>query len=79
MGLAYEQRNMLDKAIELYKRALAIDPTDPGAYYSLATSYYYKSDRTRAIEYCEKARELGREIHPNFEKALEPYRKKTGK
>jgi tetratricopeptide (TPR) repeat protein len=79
MGLAYEQKNMLDKAIELYKKALEIDPTDPEAYYSLATSYYYKDDYARAIEYCEKARQLGREIHPNFEKALEPYRKKAGK
>lgn len=79
MGLAYEQKDMLDKAIELYKKALGIDPTDPEAYYSLAASYYYKSDYTWAIEYCDKARELGREIHPNFERTLEPYRKKTQK
>lgn len=79
MGLAYEQKDMLDKAIEFYKKAVVIDPTDPEAYYSLATSYYYKSDYTRAIEYSEKARALGREIHPNFERVLEPYRNKTGK
>jgi superkiller protein 3 len=79
MGLAYEQKDMLDKAIELYKKAVVIDPSDPEAYYSLATSYYYKSDYAQAIEYCEKARALGREIHPDFERALEPYRKKAGK
>jgi len=76
MGLAYEQKGMLDKAIDLYKKAITVDPTDAEGFYSLATSYYYKHDYAKAIGYCDKARALGRDIHPNFEAALRPHRKK---
>jgi len=41
---------------------------------NLASAYYNNDNHKKAIEHLDKAIELGFEPHPEFIKALEPYR-----
>ncbi len=77
LGLAYDSKGDYDRAIEYFKKALAIDlkklgpehPSVAGNYNSLGSAYQRKGDYDRAIEYYQKAlaidlKKLGPE-HPN--------------
>ncbi len=44
-----------DKAIELYKKAIAINPKDTSFYYNLGLAYYEKKEYDKAIESYNKA------------------------
>ena len=43
---------------------------------NLAFAYYSKGDFENAVTHVDKALALGFEVHPEFLKRLEPYRKK---
>ena len=56
-----------------YKKAIIINPNYGKAHERLATLYYYKKEYAFAIEYCDKAAELGIMNYPLL-KYLKPYR-----
>ena len=77
IGLVHHNKGEYDKALEHYKKALAIDlkqlgPEHPyvaGSYYNMAYVYEAKKDLAKAKEYWEKAyairlKKLGPN-HPN--------------
>ncbi len=73
-GLAYEAKGMRDAAISMFQNALSINPNDAEAHDNLAGTYYHKGEFELAIQHCDKAKELGREIHPDLAERLRPYR-----
>jgi tetratricopeptide (TPR) repeat protein len=56
------------------KKALIIDPDYAKAHYNLAVAYYLNKQYELAIEHCDKAVDLGFEIHPKFLQHLTVYR-----
>jgi len=73
-GLAYEGKGLPDAAISMFQNALSINPNDAEAHYNLAGTYYHKGEFELAIQHCDRAKELGREIHPDLAERLRPYR-----
>ncbi|MBT8261266.1 MAG: tetratricopeptide repeat protein [Bacteroidia bacterium] len=53
-GIAYHDRGEFDKAIEIYKTALEIDPESAMVFYEIGLSYYHKGDYKAAIKYYDK-------------------------
>ena len=47
------------------------------AHNNVAAAYYNNEDYEKAIEHLDKAVSLGFEVHPEFQKKLEPYRKES--
>ncbi len=76
LGSAYDRNGMFNEAITEYKSALEINPNFAKAYNNLAIVYYIKREYVLAIEYCDKAIELGCRVHPQFLEDLRPYREK---
>jgi len=74
LGLIYAQIGRLDEAIIEYKKAFSLKPNLGEANNNLAVAYYLKKDYPLAIAYCDKAIEFGFRVHPEFLKALTPYR-----
>jgi tetratricopeptide (TPR) repeat protein len=59
LGLAYERKNDIERAIAAYERAIFVHPDDPTAYYNLGVLHYRRlKDRDKALGYFLKAREL---------------------
>ena len=73
---AYLQKGDIDKSIEINKKALEIAPDFGLVHNNIAYAYYLKGEYQKAIAHCDKARELGFQVHPDFLKELEPYRQK---
>jgi len=76
LGSAYDRKGMFSEAITEYKSALGINPNFAKAYNNLAIVYYIKKEYILAIEYCDKAIELGCRVHPQFLEDLRLYREK---
>lgn len=75
MGVAYREKGMTDAAITEYERAVAIDPDVSGKVYNnLAVLYYFEKEYDLAIQYCERADELGYKVHPKVLEDLKAYR-----
>ncbi|HEX6975676.1 MAG TPA: FG-GAP-like repeat-containing protein [Vicinamibacterales bacterium] len=55
-GVALQQNNELDRAIDAYKKALALQPDMPVVLFNIGTAYARKKDADRAFEYLAKAR-----------------------
>ncbi|WP_280748343.1 tetratricopeptide repeat protein [Parabacteroides sp. PF5-9] len=53
-GIAYHDAKEYDKAIELYREALRLDPYSAEAMYELSLSLLEIQDYVAAIEYCDK-------------------------
>jgi tetratricopeptide (TPR) repeat protein len=74
LGIAYRQRGMFDKAIELQKKAIELDPDNAEAHNNLGFAYYSKGLLGKAIEHYRKALKLipqGYKIHNNLAIAYE--------
>ncbi|MCL2025892.1 MAG: tetratricopeptide repeat protein [Leptospirales bacterium] len=52
-GMVYHDKSEYDKAIEVYKKALELDPESPLANYEIALTYMYKGNNEKAIEHCD--------------------------
>lgn len=52
-GIKYHDQGNYDKAIEVYKTALEIDPKSPVVNYEIALSYFKKGDYKKTIEYSD--------------------------
>ena len=76
---AYLQKGDIEKSIETNKKMLKLAPDFALGYNNLANAYYMKEQFDEAIQNCEKASELGFEVHPEFLKLLEPHRAKAKK
>lgn len=77
LGLIYDSLGRRAEAISTYKRALEIQPDDATVHYNLSLAYFRMKQYGLAVKHCDKAEALGLEtMHPDFLKALEPYRKK---
>lgn len=74
LGMAYTKRGMIDDGIAEYQRALAIDPDYAKAHYNLAIAFYVKGNSAKAVKHCDRAAELGAEIHPQLAERLAPFR-----
>lgn len=74
LGVAYRGKGMLDTAIAEYKKALSIKPDHSEAHNNLSMTYYVMKDYDKAIEHCDRAVELGFQVHPQFLQDLEAYR-----
>ncbi|HKZ56389.1 MAG TPA: tetratricopeptide repeat protein, partial [Thermodesulfovibrionales bacterium] len=56
------------------KKILEMAPDFSLSYNNLANAYFLKGEFDEAIKNCDKAVELGFEVHPEFLKLLEPHR-----
>ena len=74
LGNLYNDINKKQEAITSYKKAIAINLNYAQAHNNLSVAYYRDKQYNLAIEHCDKALELGHNIHPEFLKLLEPYR-----
>jgi tetratricopeptide (TPR) repeat protein len=74
LGLVYSKKGMPSEAIEEYKKALKINPDYAKAHNNLSVRYYYMGNYKLAIIHCDKAIELGLNVHPGFLKLLNPHR-----
>jgi len=52
-GIAYHDGGDYDKAIQVYKKALELDPKSSWANYEIALTYMYKGNNEKAIEHCD--------------------------
>ncbi|MBN3038605.1 MAG: tetratricopeptide repeat protein [Candidatus Omnitrophica bacterium] len=59
LALAYIDIEDIEQAITFYEKALAADPSYAPAYYNLAVAYFRNNKYSLALEYCNKANELG--------------------
>lgn len=73
LGLTYYAINKNEEAIALFKKAIEINPNYAVAYNNLSAVYFHNKQYKLAIEYCDRARELGF-ANPAFLEALKPYR-----
>ena len=74
---AYLQKGDIEKSIEMNKKMLKLAPHFSLGYNNCTNVHYLKGEFDEAIEYCDKALELGFEIHPEFLKLLESIVRKT--
>ncbi len=64
----------MEKAIETGEKMVEIAPDFALGHNNLASAYYHHGAYEEAVTHLDKAVELGFEPHPEFLKALEPYR-----
>jgi tetratricopeptide (TPR) repeat protein len=74
LGIAYDLIGKKTEAIAMLKKAIEVDPRYGRAYNNIAVFYYYQKDYKLAIQYCDKAYQLGF-VNTAFLDALKPYRK----
>ena len=65
LGITYKDQDNLTKAIQMWEKAIELNPDNPRTYYRLGNSYVIRHHYPKAIECFEKAIEL----HPDFAKA----------
>ncbi|MCP3873105.1 MAG: tetratricopeptide repeat protein, partial [Desulfobacteraceae bacterium] len=74
LGTAYFMKGVVKEAIEANKEAIKIEPNFPIAHNNLAVAYLELKDYKKAIEHCDKARELGYDVVEDLLVELEPHR-----
>ena len=73
LGSVYQAVNKYQEAVSSFKKVIEIDAGFARAYYSLCLIYFQGGQYELAIEYCDRARELGL-VNPFLLEALAPYR-----
>ena len=73
LAIVYVMLGKYEEAVPLFERAVAIEP-NAGAYNNLALACFHQKQYKLAIEYCDRAKELGFPVHPEFLRDLAPYR-----
>ena len=73
LGFVYYAINKNEEAIAILKKAIEINPNYTAAYNNLSIIYFHKKQYKLAIEYCDRAKELGFTNLALLE-ALKPYR-----
>ncbi|MFC1589999.1 tetratricopeptide repeat protein [Candidatus Omnitrophota bacterium] len=75
LGSLYGMMGNNEKALALFKKVIGIDPDYADAYSNLALTYYKEKRYNLAIENCDRASGLGKEVSPALLEALKPYRR----
>ncbi len=76
LGYIYHILGRTAEAIPLYHKTIQINPDYARAYNNLAVIYLQQKQYQLAIEYCDRAQELGY-YNPDFLNTLKPYRKSS--
>jgi tetratricopeptide (TPR) repeat protein len=76
---AYLQKGDVQKSLAMNRKMLDLAPDFALGYNNLANVYHLLGEMEKAIENCDKALEMGFEVHPDFLKLLEPHRQKAKK
>lgn len=66
LGTAYIDIGKKDEAIAMFKKVIALNPENADAHNNLAVLYYYTGSPRLAVKHCDRAIELGSEVHPAF-------------
>jgi Flp pilus assembly protein TadD len=72
LGVAYAAVGRKGEAENLFKKAIRLDPGDEMAYGNLAILYFGQQRVDLAVEYYQKAEEMGF-VDPKFLKKIGPY------
>ncbi len=75
LGSIYYVMGKQDEAIAMFTQAIEINPAYAEAYNNLAINYFKRKQYKLAIEYCDKAQELGF-VNSQLLKDVKPYRAK---
>ena len=70
-GTAYYEKGQYDPAISDFSKAIEINADFAQAYYNRAVAYYDKNEYDKAKQDVQKAQSLGRQVSPEFLKALQ--------
>ena len=76
LGTTHKALGNYQEAIIIYNKLLEINPRHVISHNKLAILYYETQQYALAIQHCNRAIELGINIHPQLLALLEPYRKK---
>ena len=57
-GISYNALGMHDKALEDYKRCIALDPKNATYYYNAGYSYMHLKQYAKALQYFDKSMEM---------------------
>jgi len=79
LGTAYLRLGRYEEALAALKETIALQPDYAVAYVNLAVVSYAAEDFEAAVRYSDEAQRLGAEVHPEFLRLLEPYRKKESR
>ncbi|MFH2060170.1 MAG: tetratricopeptide repeat protein [Pseudomonadota bacterium] len=75
LGTAYFMKGLVEEGIKANLEALKVQPEFPVAHNNLSVAYLELGLFDKAIEYCDKAIELGFEVAQELKDELAPYRK----
>ena len=70
-GTAYYEKGKCDAAISDFSKAIEINADFAQAYYNRAAAYFDKIEYDKALQDVQKAQSLGRNVSPEFLKALQ--------
>jgi tetratricopeptide (TPR) repeat protein len=74
LGTAYFMKGLIEEAIKANIEAIKIEPNFPIAHNNLAVAYLEQEDFKKAIEHCDKAKELGYDVAKELLAELDPHR-----
>ncbi len=74
-GLDFLGKKMYDEAIDAYENAIETNASYSAAHNNLAQAYYEKGEYSLAIEYRDRAAELGYKVDPEFSQRLDNAQK----
>lgn len=61
-GINLRKNEMYDQAVEYYKKALVLSPTDENLHYNLARAYFAKSDITNTVNHLRQCLQLNKDL-----------------
>jgi len=73
LGTIYMILGRYQQAVFAFNKAIALEP-QAGSYYNLALVYFYQKEYKQAVNYCDKALEMGFKADTRFLNDLKPYR-----
>lgn len=74
LGIVLSHQGNIDEAKRKYGQAIKIHPRFAEAHNNLALLHFRQGNFRKAVTHCDKAVELGFQVHPQFLKDLHPYR-----
>jgi len=75
LGMVYRKQDLIDKSLEHYEKAAAIEPDNPAPYLDLGKIYQMKGGVEKALEFYEKYLYLGGEDVEETQKLIDSLKK----